>query len=179
MAPTISVTTAVFNRLQERAVPLKDTPNSVIEKLLNEVERLREEFSQKHNPPSDRKEEEITQQEIDIDIDETTGSILGILEEQPTRSSKQSTRHNSDFGNITEELLMETLGQSFRKYSNQRELMRTLFEKFNQNREESIKAYAWMEANEYIIRARNSHLLSPEDYAQRLFNDGIKKGWLG
>jgi hypothetical protein len=44
--------------------------------------------------------------------------------------------------------------------------------------EAAIQAYAHAEREGIVARKSNLRMLSSEDYAARLFADGIKKGWI-
>jgi len=41
-----------------------------------------------------------------------------------------------------------------------------------------VKEYAEAEKNGIVSRKSNARNITPEDYAERLFLDGIAKGWL-
>jgi DNA transposition AAA+ family ATPase len=61
---------------------------------------------------------------------------------------------------------------------NQRDKMRELFRKYPRDREIVIREYAKAEQDGVVSRLSNSRGIIPEDYAARLFADGIKKGWI-
>ena len=56
--------------------------------------------------------------------------------------------------------------------------MLDVFSKYNGDKEKVIKAYAWMEEKGYAPRSSNIHNFSSMYYAEALYSDGIKKGWL-
>ncbi|MBK9366821.1 MAG: hypothetical protein IPN01_10945 [Deltaproteobacteria bacterium] len=60
----------------------------------------------------------------------------------------------------------------------QRDVMRALWAKYKPNEERVIAAYAAQERAGAAPRSSNTHDVSPEDYARRLFYDGRTKGWL-
>jgi hypothetical protein len=60
----------------------------------------------------------------------------------------------------------------------QRDYMRNLKNKFNNNKDHIINAYAQGERNGDVKRIKDKHNLSPENYAERLYYDGIRKNWL-
>ncbi|HJP58893.1 MAG TPA: hypothetical protein VJ865_02805 [Gemmatimonadaceae bacterium] len=62
--------------------------------------------------------------------------------------------------------------------TNQREKMRELFRKNSRDPERTIQAYADAERAGQVARSSNRYDQSAEDYARRLFYDGIHKGWL-
>lgn len=59
----------------------------------------------------------------------------------------------------------------------QRDYIIKLNNKFR-NKDKTVKAYAEGEKNGEVERKSNVNNLSPETYAEQLYNDGIKKGWL-
>jgi hypothetical protein len=60
----------------------------------------------------------------------------------------------------------------------QRDLMRELFHRFDGDRARAVEAYAKAKRGGMVKRVRNGHGMSPEEYASRLFADGIKKKWI-
>ena len=56
--------------------------------------------------------------------------------------------------------------------------MRDLFARNNRNEDRTIAAYAAAERAGQVKRESNDYKLSPEEYAERLLADGIRKGWL-
>jgi hypothetical protein len=64
--------------------------------------------------------------------------------------------------------------------SGQREKMRELVAKYGMDKEKVCLAYARAERNGEVTRKRNEHDISPEDYADRLWRDGLRKSnpWL-
>jgi hypothetical protein len=60
----------------------------------------------------------------------------------------------------------------------QRDKMRDLYKQYNGNKQMVCRAYAAAERAGLVKRVRNSQNMSAEDYADPLWKDGIKKGWL-
>lgn len=60
----------------------------------------------------------------------------------------------------------------------QRDKMRELFRRFGGDRTQVVRAYADAERRGEVERVRDSNDLRAEDYASRLFADGIQKRWL-
>ena len=60
----------------------------------------------------------------------------------------------------------------------QRDKMRELFRLHGGNRTRVVQAYAAAEQRGEVQRASDVHNLTADDYAARLFEDGIKKGWI-
>jgi hypothetical protein len=60
----------------------------------------------------------------------------------------------------------------------QRDAMRSLWRRYAGNHEAVIREYARMEQRGEVQRGSNEHRLRPEEYAQALLNDGLRKGWL-
>ena len=61
---------------------------------------------------------------------------------------------------------------------NQREMMRKLLDLYPGNKARVIQEYAEAEQRGEVMRKRDNQSLTPQDYAARLFADGISKGWL-
>jgi hypothetical protein len=60
----------------------------------------------------------------------------------------------------------------------QREKMRELFRRHRGDHTRIVREYATAERRGEVARRRNTLDLSPEDYAARLLNDGLHKGWI-
>ena len=60
----------------------------------------------------------------------------------------------------------------------QRDVMRQLWAKYKPDEERVIAAYADKDRAGTAPRSSNTHGVSSEDYARRLFYDGRAKGWL-
>lgn len=60
----------------------------------------------------------------------------------------------------------------------QRDTMRDLFLRFGGDAHRTIAAYAAAERAGLVTRRSNVRGMEPEEYASRLFADGVKKGWL-
>ncbi len=60
----------------------------------------------------------------------------------------------------------------------QREKMREPAAKHGGDREAIVRAYAEAERRGEVRRESNSHKITPLAYAEALYNDGVRKGWL-
>jgi hypothetical protein len=60
----------------------------------------------------------------------------------------------------------------------QRNIMRIIYNAFHGNREVCVWGFAEAERVGEVRRRSNVRNLSAEDYAERLFDDGVRKGWL-
>ncbi len=60
----------------------------------------------------------------------------------------------------------------------QRDYMKSLFKKYKGNEATIIKEYANGERSKIVRRKSNKYNLSAESYAQALYNDGIRRGWI-
>ena len=60
----------------------------------------------------------------------------------------------------------------------QRQKMRQLFRHHNGNEEACIRDYAAAELRKEVPRRSNRHQMDPDEYARRLFYDGMKRGWI-
>lgn len=60
----------------------------------------------------------------------------------------------------------------------QRDVMRNLHRRFGGDHDRIVAAYAAAERSGNVKRASNVRGMEPEEYAERLYQDGIKKGWL-
>ena len=60
----------------------------------------------------------------------------------------------------------------------QRDVMRNLYRRFGGNHAVIVAAYAAAERRGDAPRVSNVHAIEPEEYAERLYQDGVKKGWL-
>jgi hypothetical protein len=60
----------------------------------------------------------------------------------------------------------------------QRDLMRHFYQRFRGNRNRVVVAYAEAERRGTVIRQSNTRNISAEEYASRLYADGMRKGWL-
>ena len=59
----------------------------------------------------------------------------------------------------------------------QRDMMRDLIAKHGNNESQVCMAYAAAERRGEVNRNSDKYGLTPEDYARRLWRDGLKKGW--
>ena len=60
----------------------------------------------------------------------------------------------------------------------QRSVMRDLFAQHRGHHDRVIEAYATAERTGRVPRQSNVKGMTSDEYAQRLLNDGLKKGWL-
>jgi|HubBroStandDraft_3_1064219.scaffolds.fasta_scaffold5088848_1 hypothetical protein len=60
----------------------------------------------------------------------------------------------------------------------QRDKMRALYKRYTGNRERACDEYARAEKEREVKRESNTNRMSAEDYASRLWSDGIRRGWL-
>ena len=61
----------------------------------------------------------------------------------------------------------------------QRDVMRDLNRRFGGDQDKVVAAYADAERGGDVKRASNIHGITPEEYARRLYADGVAKGWIG
>ncbi len=60
----------------------------------------------------------------------------------------------------------------------QRDMMRHLVKQYGRDKEKICRAYAAAERNGEVVRKRNSMNRTSEVYADLLWRDGERKGWL-
>lgn len=60
----------------------------------------------------------------------------------------------------------------------QRDFMKALYRRFKGERSRIVNAYAEAEQRGEVERRRNSHGISAQNYASRLFSDGVRNSWL-
>jgi hypothetical protein len=60
----------------------------------------------------------------------------------------------------------------------QRDVMRDLNRLFGGDHDKVVAAYAAAERRGDVKRALNVHDIEPEEYARRLYADGVAKGWM-
>lgn len=60
----------------------------------------------------------------------------------------------------------------------QRNVMRELHRCFNGDHDQVVAAYAEAERRGDVTRASNVRDMEPEEYARRLYADGVAKGWI-
>ena len=60
----------------------------------------------------------------------------------------------------------------------QRDVMRRLYCQYGGDKTAVVRAYAQAERGGEVSRKRNEHGLTPEEYAEWLFRDGERKGWV-
>ncbi len=132
--PVIRVDEKVYKALQSLVEePFKETPNTVIEKLLEEK---------------------------------------GVFKSEKSDLTKKVSWED----NMKNIFKSENLPLNF---NSQREAMITIYKKFDKDKEKTVNAYAYLEKKGSVPRKSNSHNWTPLTYSKALFNDGIKKGWLG
>lgn len=61
----------------------------------------------------------------------------------------------------------------------QREYIRELVRRFGVNEERVVREYAAAVERGEVERKSNSHGITAEQYARALWNDAVKKGWIG
>jgi hypothetical protein len=99
-------------------------------------------------------------------------------EEEGQEIEGEEVRRMHSFNESEEEEIIKELGGKALNYLTQRDGMRALFSKFNGDKQKITRAYAYMDENLYVPRKNNTHNFSSRYYAEALYNDGIKKGWL-
>ena len=150
MVPTLRVSDVVYVGLGR----LKDkadypqTLNGVIQRLLIEKEAITQ--------------EEVTTQEAVSCPAQKTGKSVQTL----------------NFSKVEAQEMIDKFGSSPRKFRYQRDAMRELFHHFGDNKEKLLRGYTWLEGQGSVERKSNSHSLNALYYAEALYNDGKKKGWL-
>jgi hypothetical protein len=60
----------------------------------------------------------------------------------------------------------------------QRDVMRELHRRFEGDHGKVVAAYAAAERRGEVTRASNVLGMEPEEYARRLYRDGVTKGWI-
>ena len=150
MVPTIRVTDIVHVGLGRltNKAEFPKTLNGVIERLLIEKEAITQ--------------EEVTNQEAASNPAQKTGKSVRTLNFSKTETQEW----------------IEKFGPSPRKFRYQRDAMRELFYHFGDNKEKLVRGYAWLEGHGSVERKSNSHSFDALHYAEALYNDGVKKGWL-
>jgi hypothetical protein len=148
--PTIRVSDVVYVGLGRLTdkAEFPKTLNGVIERLLIEKEAITQ--------------EEVTNQEAVSD---------------PANKTRKSVR-TLNFSKAETQEWIEKFGPSPRKFRYQRDAMRELFHHFGDNKEKLVRGYAWLEGHGSVERKSNSHSFDAVHYAEALYNDGEKKGWL-
>ncbi len=148
--PTIRVSDVVYVGLGRlKGKPdFPQTLNGVIQRLLIEKEVITQ--------------EEVTTQEAISDPARKAGKSVQVL-----NLSKAETQE-----------LIDKFGSSPRRFRYQRAAMGELFHHFGDNKEKLLRGYTWLEGQGSVERKSNSHSLNALYYAEALYNDGKKKGWL-
>ena len=150
MAPSIRVTQETYNGLKTMIESsYGKTINAVIERFL--------------------KEEGVIP--IEQDASKTSKS-------EETSNHEVEQLKGSSFSEAEDDAFRNDWGDSIPNYRFQRDAMREAFNKYNGEKEKIIKAYAWLEEKGHAPRKNNSHNFNAIYYAEALYNDGIKKGWL-
>jgi hypothetical protein len=88
---------------------------------------------------------------------------------QPRRIRLQ-TEHIAESNTTSQEI-------DWGRLRSQRDMMRQLYKKYMGRSQDMIAAYADAEQRGLVHRKSNVNNVSPEDYAYRLYLDGMKKGW--
>ena len=65
-----------------------------------------------------------------------------------------------------------------KRISTQRDKMRGLYREYEGDKEETCAAYVRAEKDGEVKRKSNKNRMRPEDYASRLWKDGVRRGWL-
>jgi len=151
MAPSIRVTQDVYNGLK---VMIEEqgyakTPNGVIDRFLREEGVMPSEPSVAQN----------------------------IVFQQVGKNKAESTTASS-FSETEVKEFRKLFGEPIPIYRFQRDAMRDIYKKCCGDKDKAIRAYAWLEENGHTLRKNNSYNFSPLYYAEALFHDGMKKGWL-
>ncbi len=60
----------------------------------------------------------------------------------------------------------------------QRDMMRQLYSSLHRKKEAVVAAYARAETEGKVVRKQNTRQISSRDFAERLFADGVRKGWI-
>ena len=60
----------------------------------------------------------------------------------------------------------------------QRDMMRTLYQKYGQDEATIVREYASAEKRGEVARKSNTHDYDTLQYARALWRDGIRKGWI-
>jgi hypothetical protein len=150
MAPSIRVTQETYNGLKAMIESsYGKTINAVIERFL--------------------KEEGV------IPLKQDTGKVS---ESEETNKHEAEQFNSLSFSEAEDIAFRKVWGDSIPNYRFQRDAMREAFNKYNGEKEKIINAYAWLEEKGYAPRKNNSYNFSALYYAEALYNDGIKKGWL-
>tara|TARA_B100000586_G_scaffold222794_1_gene169956 strand:+ start:672 stop:1154 length:483 start_codon:yes stop_codon:yes gene_type:complete len=123
-------------------------------------------------------EEGVMPEEENAVSDTASGIENGVIEEWTEEVIEEAEGRGSSFSREEQDEIIDMLGDSVCNYRYQRDAMRGVFEKYNGDKNKSIRAYAWLEENSYAPRKNNTHGFGAMYYAEALYNDGIKKGWL-
>jgi hypothetical protein len=69
-------------------------------------------------------------------------------------------------------------GAGVARTTTQRDVMRNLYRRLGGDHDRVVAAYAAAERRGEVTRASNVRHMEPEEYAGRLYADGVKKGWM-
>jgi len=83
-----------------------------------------------------------------------------------------------EFSEAETKAFIEKLGTAPRKFRYQRDAMRELYHHFGDDKAKLVRGYAWLETQNRVERRSNAHSLDADYYAEALYADGKKKGWL-
>lgn len=61
----------------------------------------------------------------------------------------------------------------------QRDVMRDIYRRLGGDHDRVVAAYAAAERRGDVKRASDVHHMTPEQYAEALYRDGVAKGWIG
>ena len=167
MAPSIRVSPEAYNGLRKMIdASYANTISGVIERFLEEEGVMP--LEQNVVPGTATEEEGMEEERV-----REYGSV-----EKDGPSFVSAEGRGSFLSKEEQDEIINTLGDSVRNYRYQRDAMREVFGKYNGDRDKAIMAYAWLEENSYAPRKNNTHNFGSMYYAEALYNDGIKKGWL-
>ena len=166
MAPSIRVSPETYNGLRKMIdASYANTISGVLERFVEEEGFMPE----KQNAVSGTAtKEEVTEERV---------REYGIVEKDGSGFVPAEGR-GSSFSKEEQEEIINILGDSVRNYRYQRDAMREVFGKYSGDKNKAIRAYAWLEENSYAPRKNNTHNFGSMYYAEALYNDGVKKGWL-
>ena len=168
MAPSIRVSPEAYKGLRKMIdAHYANTISGVINRFLEEEGVMPKEENVVSGTATEKTEEVVEEQVIEY------GSV-----EKDGQDFVPAEGRRSSFSQEEQDDIVNMLGDSVCNYRYQRDAMREVFEKCNGDKNKSIRAYAWLEENSYAPRKNNMHNFGSMYYAEALYNDGLKKGWL-
>ena len=167
MAPSIRVSPEAYNGLRKMIdASYANTISGVIERFLEEEGVM----------PLEQNVVSGTTTEEEVIEEERAREYRSVEKDGPGFVSAEG--RGSSFSKEEQEDIINILGNTVRNYRYQRDAMREVFGKYNGDKNKVIRAYAWLEENSYAPRKNNTHNFGSMYYAEALYNDGVKKGWL-